>query len=228
MDLFNQQPSEPNEALCLAPDAYHLKGFALHAVQPSNPRYEGQLLAALKDVIQAAPFRHMVTPGGFTMSVAMTNCGDLGWVTARTGYRYTNYDPLSDQPWPVMPTIFSALASQAAAAVGFKDFQPDACLINRYDIGARMSQHQDKNERDYTQPIVSVSLGLPATFQLGGFTRSDKPLKLTLTHGDVVVWGGTSRMRYHGILPLKSALQPLDISPALKDCRINLTFRKAG
>jgi alkylated DNA repair protein (DNA oxidative demethylase) len=226
MDLFNQQP-ETHEVLCLAPDAYLLKGFALNAAQFSNLEF-AQLLAALKAVIKAAPFRHMVTPGGFTMSVAMTNCGELGWVTARTGYRYTEYDPLHEKPWPPMPAIFSAMASQAAAAVGFKGFQPDACLINRYDIGARMSLHQDKDERDYTQPIVSVSLGLPATFQLGGFVRSEKPLKLTLAHGDVVVWGGTSRMRYHGILPLKSGLQAPDISPALKDCRINLTFRKAG
>jgi DNA oxidative demethylase len=204
----------------IAPDAFLLKGEAL--------AYEAALLTALHDVIQATPFRRMVTPGGFTMSVAMTNCGKLGWVTARTGYRYTDYDPLNDLPWPEMPDAFAALAIKAAAKVGFADFRPDACLINRYNIGARMSLHQDKNERDYSQPIVSVSLGLPATFQLGGFERTDKPLKLLLEHGDIVVWGGSSRMRYHGVLPLKAGLQPADITPALKDCRINLTFRKAG
>jgi alkylated DNA repair protein (DNA oxidative demethylase) len=204
----------------IAPDACLFKGEAL--------AHEQSLLHALHEVIQAAPFRRMVTPGGFTMSVAMTNCGSLGWVTARTGYRYTDYDPLTDEPWPKMPSAFQALAQRAAAKAGYPDFQPDACLVNRYNIGARMSLHQDKNERDYSQPIVSVSLGLPAIFQLGGFERTDKPLKLLLEHGDIVVWGGEARMRYHGVLPLKAGLQPPDIAPALKDCRINLTFRKAG
>lgn len=220
MDLFGQPTKDSTEQIILAPDAYLLPGFALNQT--------AALLESLHEVIRHAPFRRMVTPGGFTMSVAMTNCGRLGWVTARTGYRYTDYDPLSDQPWPAMPRLLADLAHDAAAAAGYLHFHPDACLINRYNIGARMSLHQDKNEIDYSQPIVSVSLGLPATFQLGGFERADKPLKLILAHGDIVVWGGASRMRYHGVLPLKAGLQAPDIAPALKDCRINLTFRKAG
>lgn len=220
MDLFSQPTKDSREVVKLAPDAYLLPGFALDQTTG--------LLEALHAVIQQAPFRRMVTPGGFTMSVAMSNCGRLGWVTARTGYRYTDYDPLNDQPWPAMPALLADLAHNAALAAGYAHFYPDACLINRYNIGARMSLHQDKNEIDYRQPIVSVSLGLPATFQLGGFERGDKPLKLILDHGDIVVWGGASRMRYHGVLPLKASLQAPDTAPALKDCRINLTFRKAG
>jgi alkylated DNA repair protein (DNA oxidative demethylase) len=217
LDLFS--PQQPDKLMIL-PDAYLLKGFALSE--------QTQLMADLHYVISLSPLRRMVTPGGFTMSVAMSNCGALGWVTARTGYRYTTYDPLNDAPWPAMPQSFLALAINAAAHAGYQDFSPDACLINRYNIGARMTLHQDKNELDFSQPIVSVSLGLTAVFQLGGFQRADKAIKLQLDHGDVVVWGGISRMRYHGILPLKAGPNPLEITPTLADCRINLTFRKAG
>lgn len=217
MDLFSSQQADK---LIILPDAYLLKGLALPE--------QTELLAGLQDVISLSPFRHMVTPGGFTMSVAMSNCGSLGWVTDRSGYRYTAYDPLNDAPWPAMPEAFLALAQNAATKSGYPDFQPDACLINRYNIDARMTLHQDKNEVDFTQPIVSVSLGLNAVFQLGGFQRTDKTIKLPLAHGDVVVWGGSSRMRFHGILPLKAGLSPPNITPALSDCRINLTFRKAG
>lgn len=217
MDLFSTQQTDKLEIL---PDAYLLKGFALSE--------QTQLVACLHDVITLSPFRRMVTPGGFTMSVAMSNCGNLGWTTARTGYRYTTYDPLNDAPWPALPKVFLTLARSAATQAGYQDFNPDACLINRYNIGARMALHQDKNELDFTQPIVSVSLGLTAIFQMGGFQRTDKAIKVPLDHGDVVVWGGSSRMRYHGILPLKAGINPPNITPALSDCRINLTFRKAG
>lgn len=182
---------------------------------------EEALLAGLDTVVAAAPFRHMVTPGGFTMSVAMTNCGRAGWVTDRRGYRYTAEDPQTDQPWPQMPAAFAVLAREAAEEAGFAGFEPDACLINRYEPGARMSLHQDKDERDFSEPIVSVSLGLPATFQFGGLSRSDKPRKVALQHGDVMVWGGPARLAFHGILPLKEGHHP-----RLGRNRINLTFRR--
>lgn len=192
-----------------------LRGFALHD--------EARLLQDLNHVITQAPFRHMMTPSGFAMSVAMTNCGALGWVTDHSGYRYDALDPLTQKPWPSLPASFMVLAKSAALSAGYIDFNPDACLINRYQTGARMGLHQDKNERDFTQPIVSVSLGVPATFQFGGFKRADQVSKMTLYHGDVVVWGGEARLRYHGVLPLKVASHP-----ALAQSRINLTFRKAG
>jgi alkylated DNA repair protein (DNA oxidative demethylase) len=165
----------------------------------------------------------MVTPGGFVMSVAITNCGALGWTTDARGYRYTTDDPQSGRPWPDMPDAFSRLARQAAETAGFDGFAPDACLINRYEPGARLSLHQDKDERDHSAPIVSVSLGMDATFLFGGHQRSDRPARFPLRHGDVVVWGAEDRLRYHGVLPLKD--QP---HPELGSQRINLTFRKAG
>ncbi|MPZ78713.1 MAG: DNA oxidative demethylase AlkB [Deltaproteobacteria bacterium] len=184
---------------------------------------ETALLSALRDVVAGAPFRHMVTPGGFHMSVAVTNCGSLGWVTDRTGYRYDPIDPVSGLPWPRMPEVFLALATRAAARAGFGEYVPDACLINRYVTGARVSLHQDKNEQDFDQPIVSVSLGIPAVFLFGGLNRADRAIRVKLTHGDVVVWGGAARLRYHGILPIKE-----DHHPLVGDHRINLTFRKAA
>lgn len=185
--------------------------------------HESMLLDALANIVAAAPFRHMVTPGGFTMSVAMTNCGALGWITDRRGYRYSPVDPLSNTAWPPMPDVLRDLARDAATRAGYAGFDPDACLVNRYEPGARMSLHQDKNERDMTAPIVSVSLGLPASFQVGGLARTDRVHKLALTHGDVLVWGGPSRLVYHGILPLKDGQHA-----ALGRARVNLTFRKAG
>ena len=183
---------------------------------------ERALLAAIDRITAQAPFRRMVTPGGFQMSVAMTNCGSVGWVTDRTGYRYDPRDPDSGAPWPAMPDVFLALARDAAEDAGFTGFVPDACLINCYEPGARLSLHQDKDERDYAHPVVSVSLGLPATFQFGGLKRNDRPLKVPLHHGDVVVWGGPARLVYHGVLALKEAEHP-----ALGRRRVNLTFRKA-
>lgn len=181
------------------------------------------LLTAVEAVAAAAPFRHMVTPGGLAMSVAMTNCGPLGWVSDSRGYRYSPVDPGSGRPWPPMPGVFWDLAREAAAEAGFPGFGPDACLINRYAPGTRLSLHQDRNETDLGAPIVSVSLGLPAVFLFGGAGRSDPAARIPLAHGDVVVWGGLSRLRYHGVLPVKAGFHP-----DTGEYRINLTFRQAG
>ena len=185
-------------------------------------RRECELVAALHDVVAEAPFRHMMTPGGHQMSVAMTNCGSVGWITDRTGYRYGQSDPETARPWPAMPLPFRELAGQAAAEAGFGGFSPDACLINRYRPGARMSLHQDRDEHDLGAPIVSVSLGLPAIFLFGGLKRSDKPQRFRLEHGDVVVWGGPARLAFHGVAPLADCEHGL-----MGRQRINLTFRRA-
>jgi len=192
-----------------------LRGEAL----PDVPR----LLDALARLEAVAPFRHMVTPGGHTMSVALTNCGTWGWVSDRQGYRYARHDPLTGRPWPAMPEAFASLAARAAAAAGFPDFVPDACLVNRYLPGSRLTLHQDRNERDFGAPIVSVSLGVPAVFLFGGHERADRPRRYPLFHGDVAVWGGSDRLRYHGVLPLREAHHP-----ELGGQRINFTLRKAG
>jgi len=184
--------------------------------------FEADLVAALGDIEAQAPFRHMVTPGGHQMSVAMTNCGSFGWVTDRTGYRYDPNDPDTGTPWPPMPASFRVLAGQAAAEAGFDGFAPEVCLINRYVPGARMSLHQDRDELDLGAPIVSVSLGLPATFLFGGLKRSDKTRRFRLEHGDVVVWGGPARLIFHGVAPLADGEHVL-----MGRQRINLTFRKA-
>ena len=184
--------------------------------------FESDLIAALRDIAGQAPFRHMLTPGGHQMSVAMTNCGSLGWVTDCTGYRYDKDDPNTGKPWPAMPSSFRELAAQAADRAGFGAFAPDACLINRYQPGARMSLHQDRDEQDFGAPIVSISLGLPAIFLFGGLKRSDKPRRFRLEHGDVVVWGGPARLAFHGVAPLADGEHAL-----IGRQRINLTFRKA-
>lgn len=203
------------ESLKLDDGAVLLQSFA----RPT----ERALLSALEGVAREAPFRRMVTPGGWTMSVAMTNCGALGWVTDRSGYRYDPIDPGSGQRWPKMPAVFTELGARAAADAGFDDFVPDACLINRYEPGARLSLHQDRDERDYGHPIVSVSLGLPATFLWGGQKRADRPRRVPLAHGDVVVWGGPSRLTFHGVHTLKGGSHSLTGS-----LRYNLTLRRAG
>ena len=199
----------------LAPGAAVLRGLA--------SSIDGALLASVQEVSAQSPFRHMITPGGYRMSVATTNCGALGWVTDRSGYRYDPADPQSGERWPPMPASFLELAKEAAARAGFDAYFPDACLINRYQPGARLSLHQDRNERDMRQPVVSVSLGIPAVFLFGGLKRSDKALRVPLSHGDVVVWGGPSRLRFHGVNPLKAGDHRM-----LDGCRINLSFRKAG
>ncbi len=211
-DLFDLDPPT-QQALC--PGAMVLRAFALPHVTA--------LLAAVQTVTTQAPPRTLLTPSGLRMSVAMTNCGTLGWVSDRTGYRYIATDPLSGLSWPAMPAAFTALAQSAAAEAGYPAFTPDACLINRYEAGTRLSLHQDRDERDFTAPIVSVSLGLPAIFLFGGLQRSDKAARVPLTHGDVVVWGGPARLRFHGVLPLKPGQHEL-----LGSQRINLTLRKAG
>ena len=200
------------EELCRG--AVVLRGFALPA--------QTAILESLHEVAREAPFRHMVTPGGFRMSVAMTSCGDLGWVSNASGYRYDSNDPEGGKPWPRMPEPLLRLARDAAASAGFVGFAPDSCLINRYEPGARLSLHQDKDERNYDAPIVSVSLGLPAVFLFGGMRRAGRPKRVPLTHGDVVVWGGPARLRFHGVMPLKDGQHSLTGA-----CRINLTFRKA-
>ncbi|HEY9183258.1 MAG TPA: DNA oxidative demethylase AlkB [Gammaproteobacteria bacterium] len=207
---------ETEAARCdLAPGAALLRGFAL--------QHDADLSRAVADVTAAAPFRHMRTPGGFTMSVAMTNCGELGWVSSEAGYRYAMRDPDSGLPWPRLPHAIRNLATNAAAAAGFPSFVPDACLINRYEPGARLTLHQDKDERDFTQPIVSVSLGVPATLLFGGLKRKDRPQRVLLEHGDVFVFGGESRLGYHGVAPLRESGHPFAGS-----ARINLTLRRAG
>jgi len=181
-----------------------------------------ELFAAVGAVVAAAPWRHMVTPGGLTMSVAMTNCGHVGWVTDRYGYRYTDTDPDSGRHWPAMPPVMRMLAMRAASTAGFAGFEPDACLVNRYEPGSRLSLHQDRNERDLSAPVVSVSLGLPAVFLFGGLERADPTRRIPLQHADVVVWGGPQRLAFHGIAKLADGQHALT-----GRCRINLTFRHA-
>jgi alkylated DNA repair protein (DNA oxidative demethylase) len=210
-DLFEETLKKQT----ISQDVTLLKGFALKS--------EVFLMRDVKLVIQQAPLRQMMTKTGLLMSVSVTNCGVLGWVSDRCGYRYVALDPLSKHPWPTMPDSFKKIAEKAAKEVGYLNFAPDVCLINQYHVGASMGLHQDKDEQDFTQPIVSVSLGIPARFQLGGLTRRDKTLNIPLMHGDVIVWGGEARLKFHGVLPIKA-----NHHPTLGESRINLTFRQAG
>ena len=215
LSLFDDNPLPCRAPQAIAPGAFLLRGFALNQAEA--------LIQAARQVIAAAPLRHLTTPGGRAMSVSMTNCGALGWTSSRTGYRYSSTDPLTGQPWPPMPACFANLALRAATEAGFDNFKPDACLINRYEPGARLSLHQDRDESDLGAPIVSVSLGLPAVFLFGGLRRGDRPARLRLAHGDVAVWGGASRLAFHGVAPLADGEHP-----RLGRLRINLTFRRAG
>ena len=215
-DLITQKAEQKAEFLQqILPDVYLLKEFTLSAEQT--------ILTDLFAVINQAPLRHMVTKMGFNLSAAMTNCGDLGWVSHRKGYGYNALDPETGKPWPKMPASFKQLAQLAAAQVGFSHFEPDACLINQYKVGASMGLHQDKDELDFNQPIVSVSLGISAVFLFGGLLRNNKPIKIPLLHGDIVIWGRDARLNYHGIMPLKP-----NIHAGLGAHRFNLTFRKAA
>lgn len=214
LDLFADAPPPAASIEQIGPRSSVLRSFA-------TPYLE-RLLPALEGVLDKAPFRHMMTPGGFTMSAALSSCGNFGWMTDQQGYRYTATDPQTAKPWPAIPDVFMELARAAALACGFPGFRPDACLINRYVPGAKMSLHQDKDEKDYQWPVVSVSLGLPAVFLFGGFLRQDKAQRIALMHGDVVVWGGEDRLRFHGVLPIKAGHHPL-----LGEQRINFTFRHA-
>lgn len=211
LDLFENESSGGREIL--GAQAFVLRGFALPVAN--------ELLANVALIEKISPIRYLVTPGGFTMSVGMTNCGRLGWTSDRRGYKYTAVDPLTDNPWPQMPSEFLKLARSAANEAGFRSFIPDACLINRYVTGTKLSLHQDKDEQDLDAPIVSVSLGIPAVFQFGGFERNGKKENVPLFHGDVVVWGGVDRLRYHGVLPIKNNTHSI-----VGEQRINLTFRK--
>ena len=210
--LSSLEPARAVERLSEA--AVVLRGFARDMA--------ARLVAAVEGITAVAPFRNMMTPGGFRMSVGMTNCGRAGWVTDRKGYRYEQIDPTTGAPWPAMPEAFRLLAESAATAAGYPDFEPDACLINLYEPGTRLSLHRDENERDLTAPIVSVSLGLPAIFLFGGNRRSDRPRRILLESGDIVVWGGPDRLVYHGVAPLAEGEDRLT-----GNRRINLTFRKA-
>jgi alkylated DNA repair protein (DNA oxidative demethylase) len=213
--LFDKQIALDDQHLDLAPGAVLLRTFATERASA--------LLEELEGIVARSPFRRMVTPGGFEMSVEMTNCGPLGWVTDRNGYRYSANDPLSNTAWPAMPIAFEELAQEAAAESGFRGFKPDACLINRYEPKSRLSLHQDKNETNFKAPIVSVSFGLPARFLFGGQQRSDPTTSVPLHHGDVVVWGGPARLNYHGVAPIREGVHALTGS-----YRINLTFRCAA
>lgn len=214
LDLFEHLPT-PHEPELLEPGAVVLRGFALEQA--------AELLHAVEAIAGSAHFRHLITPGGKRMSVAMTNCGPLGWISDRSGYRYGPLDPDTGKRWPPMPAAFQQLARDAAEAAGYPGFAPDACLINRYTPGTRLSLHQDRDEGNYDHPIVSVSLGIPAVFLWGGAERADKARRVGLWHGDVVVWGGPARLRFHGVLPLADGEHAMT-GPV----RINLTFRKAG
>jgi len=208
-DLFAGQ----TQRTPLGAQACVLHGFALPVAEA--------LLAGIDAIAAAAPFRHLATPGGHVMQVAMTNCGTFGWCSDRRGYRYERCDPTTGQPWPPLPEAFLRLAREAAAEVGFTGYVPDACLVNRYAPGTRLSLHQDRDEDDRVAPIVSVSLGLPATFLFGGHARGDRTVRVPLAHGDVAVWGGVDRLRFHGVLPV-----PAGRDPRTGEARLNLTFRK--
>lgn len=213
LPLFDDSPRDCTREE-LAPGAWVLRGFAFDVA--------AELLTEVERIAACSPFRHLVTPGGQAMSVAMTNCGGVGWFSDRRGYRYTEIDPETGKPWPAMPAVFRKLARDAAREAGFDDYAPDVCLINRYGIGTRLTLHRDHDERDRRAPIVSVSLGLPATFLFGGLARKDPQRRIPLSHGDVVAWGGPSRMRYHGVLPVKAGEHPMTGAR-----RFNLTFRVA-
>jgi len=180
------------------------------------------LLREIENVIAVSPLRRVTTPMGKSMSVEMTNCGRAGWVSDRSGYRYEALDPLSGKPWSPMPGMFSELATRTALLAGYQHFVPDVCLINRYSVGSKMGLHQDRDEQDFSQPIVSVSLGLPITFKFGGLRRTDTTRSVVLHHGDVVVFGGEARLAYHGVGTLRRGSHPLTGA-----YRFNLTFRAA-
>ncbi len=182
-----------------------------------------EILKEVELITAVAPFRKMKTPSGLSMSAELTSCGKYGWISDQQGYRYSKSDPLNNNAWPKLPELFFKFGREAAKKAGFSDFKPDVCMINRYAPASKMSLHQDRNERDFSEkaPIVSLSLGVPANFYFGGLERSDPTIKIPLIHGDVVVWGGKSRLCFHGVGVIKD-----DYHPMLGNFRINLTFRK--
>lgn len=212
MDLFPETLRDPDLA----------EGLFLHrgAITPDDQTI---LVRDIAQVADFAPFRHPRTPGGHPTSAAMTNAGQAGWWSDRQGYRYLIHQPDSDRPWPSMPASFHAAVEVGTRGTPWPDFSPDACLINFYGAAAKMGLHQDKDERDFTQPIVTVSLGDAADFLVGGFARTDKTAVVRLHSGDVLVMGGPSRMRFHGVRRIHTGTSPLS---ALHG-RYSLTFRKA-
>ena len=212
--LFEEESNAVKESLPLAEGAVLLRNYAAEV--------STKLIEAFEKIIAEAPLRHMITPSGHRMSAAMANCGDVGWVSDKSGYRYSPIDPATGHHWPAMPDSFLQVAQGAAAQAGFPGFTPDACLMNRYEPGARLTLHQDKDEIDLEQPIVSVSLGLPVVFLFGGLNRRERPRRIRLESGDVAVWGGPSRLVFHGVAPLEPGVHPLTGA-----CRVNLTFRRA-
>lgn len=209
-DLFSD-----NEPIPIAESAWLLRGYVRESAE--------QVVEAMRSVIRQAPLRSMQVPGGHRMSVLTTSCGDWGWVSDLEGYRYAAQDPSTGKEWPRMPDLLKRLAVDGAVRAGFEGFDPDACLINCYRPGAKMGLHQDRNERDRTEPILSISLGLSATFMFGGLKRGDPVRRFPLEHGDMLAWGGASRMVYHGVMPVKAGEHPM-----LGGWRVNLTFRRAG
>ena len=220
LNLFEDPPPEADALrVALAPGAVLMRGFALDG--------DVELLQAVESVLAQAPPRHWQTPGGGTMSVATTRCGPVGWVPDESdgdgGGHYVAQHPRTGQPWPAMPACLMDFALCAANEAGYPQFVPDSCLINHYVPGAKLGLHQDKYEIDLHAPIVSLSLGLPAVFLFGGFARSDRTQRYRLVHGDVVVWGGPSRLRFHGVLPVADGTHAL-----VGRRRLNVTFRKIG
>jgi alkylated DNA repair protein (DNA oxidative demethylase) len=215
LDLFEDDNSQFGKVEHFCTDVVVMRGYAT-SIAP-------KLIELINEkIVTQSPYRQMSTKRGYLMSSRLTNTGHVGWQGDNQGYRYTHRDPLTNQPWPQMPCILSQLAIDAANKANYPNFSPDSCVINHYRVGAKMGLHQDKDEQDFTQPIVSVSLGIPAVFQMGGFTRTDSVINIPLMHGDVVVWGGEDRLRFHGVLPIKQAMHSL-----VGANRINLTFRKA-
>lgn len=215
LELFSNDNKAPCAGVAIGIGTVYLPGFLT--------THDEAIMAAIRGVTERSPLRHLAIPGGKRMSVAMSNCGTLGWVSDHAGYRYQAHDPLTQQRWPPMPPLLLTLAQQAATSAGYKNFQPNVCLINRYEVGARMGLHQDRDENNLTAPIVSFSLGLPATFIWGGLERGGKTTRFTLHHGDALVWGGVDRLRFHGVAPVKAGRHEL-----LGACRFNVTFRQTG
>lgn len=208
-DLLDDGAVAPVDVIM--PEVVLLRGFVATA----------PLLLEIEAIAAAAPFRRLETPGGGRMSVAMTNAGRWGWHSDRRGYRYLECDPESGRPWPTMPAAFAALARRAATRAGFPGFEPDCCLVNRYAIRAQMGTHRDFDELDLRHPIVSVSIGLPATFLWYGAARKGPPRRVEVTDGDVLVWGGAARAGYHGVRRLTGRGEAPD------GLRYNLTLRRA-
>jgi len=208
MNLFSQLVAEPTHEE-IFPGAVLMRSLAL-------PQ-DNEFFTAAEAIIAARPLHHTTTPSGLPMGVMVTDCGD----SRAFANRWDTANPERMRLWPPMPPLLRDFAIRCAVRSGFPQFRPDACHINRYQAGTKLGLHQDRHECDWTQPIVSLSFGLECIFLLGGLQRTDKPRRILLEHGDVIVWGGPSRMRFHGVQPLKPGHHPLT-----GPYRYNLTFRK--